>query len=186
MMKRIVLLALATALLFPGFTFGQSVESALVQARERYKAGAFPEAVALLLDAVSLIRRNIPLQIVKLSLCDEVAGYADFKAKAGLTLAAGEPLLLYFEVEGYNTLPDNGRYWLSLAEDARVVNQAGEAVFDQKNWVVLKQDYTSPVVPVYFTNRLTGMEKGKYTVAITVRDEYKKKATEKTLEFTVQ
>jgi len=89
-------------------------------------------------------------------------------------------------VEGYNTLKDGDKYWVSLAQDAQVVDKEGKLIFDEKDWVVLKNDYDSPVVPVYFTNRLTGMESGTFTVTITVKDEYKKQTIQKVFDFTVQ
>ncbi|MBN2345150.1 MAG: hypothetical protein JXO51_02090 [Candidatus Aminicenantes bacterium] len=186
MMKKACLLALAAWLVLPVAVAAQTVESVLAQARERYEAGAYPEAVALLMEAISLVNKNIPLQIRGLCLCERVDGFRDFQSRSGFTLAQGEPFLLYFEVEGFNTLKDGDKYWISLAQDAHVADAEGKTVFEEKDWVVLKNDYQSPLVPVYFTNRLTGMEKGAYTVSITLRDEYKKQAIEKKFAFTVE
>ena len=158
----------------------------LDQAKVQYKAGAYQKTIDLLLEALSLINKELPLQISHLCLCDRVDGHRNFQAKPGFILAQGEPFLLYFEVEGYNTLKDGDKYWVSLAQDAQVADKEGKLIFDEKDWVVLKNDYDSPVVPVYFTNRLTGMESGTFTVTITVRDEYKKQTIQKTFDFTVQ
>jgi len=186
MWKKTFLLVLVALLAFAGLAPGQTVESMLDQAKEQYQAGAYQKTIDLLLEALSLINKKLPLQISHLCLCDRVDGHRDYQAKPGFTLAQGEPFLLYFEVEGYNTLKDGEKYWVSLAQDAQVVDKEGKLIFDEKDWVVLKNDYDSPVVPVYFTNRLTGMESGTFTVTITVKDEYKKQTIQKVFDFTVQ
>ncbi|MBE0665365.1 MAG: hypothetical protein IH584_06035 [Candidatus Aminicenantes bacterium] len=186
MWKKTFLLVLVALLAFAGLAPGQTVGSLLDQAKEQYLAAAYQKSIGLLFEALSLISKEMPLQINHLYLCDRVDGHRDYQAKPDFTLAQGEPFLLYFEVEGFNSLKDGDKYWVSLAEDAQVADKEGKLIFDEKDWVVLKNDYGSPVVPVYFTNRLTGMESGTYTVTITVRDEYKKQAIQKSFDFTVQ
>ncbi|MBN2399460.1 MAG: hypothetical protein JXI33_03875 [Candidatus Aminicenantes bacterium] len=178
----VVMAVLGCAALIPG----QTVESMLDQAKKQYHAGAYQKSIDLLLEVLSAISKEMPLQISRLCLCERVDGHRDYQAKPDFTLTDGEPFLLYFEVEGFNTLKDGDKYWVSLAQDARVIDQEGKSVFDQKNWVVLKNNYDSPIVPVYFTNRLTGMNRGSFTVTITVKDEYKKQNIEKVFDFTVQ
>jgi hypothetical protein len=184
--KKTCLLALVVALAFTALAPGQSVESMLDQAMRQYKAGAYQKTIDLLFETLSLINKEMPLQISHLCLCDRVDGHRNYKAKPGFTLAHGEPFLLYFEVEGFNTLKDGNKYWVSLAQDVQVVDNQGKQVFGKKNWVVLKNDYDLPVVPVYFTNRLTGMDSGTFTVTITLKDEYKKQTIQKVFDFTVQ
>jgi hypothetical protein len=186
MRKKKTLLATAAILAFAGLASGQTVGSLLDQAKEQYLATAYQKSIGLLFEALSLISKEMPLQISHLNLCDQVDGHRDYQAKPGFVLAQEEPFLLYFEVEGFNSLKDGDKYWVSLAEDARVADKEGKLIFDEKDWVVLKNDYGSPVVPVYFTNRLTGMESGTYTVTITVRDEYKKQSVRKVFAFTVK
>jgi hypothetical protein len=186
MWKKTCLLALAAVSVFAVLAPGQTVGTMLDQAKEQYQAGAYQKCITLLFEAISLINKEMPLQISHLCLCERVDGHRNYQAKPAFTLTQGEPFLLYFEVEGFNTLKDGDKYWVSLAQDARVVDKEGKPLFDQKNWVVLKNDYDSPIVPVYFTNRLTGMDRGRFTVTITVKDEYKKQAIEKVFDFTVQ
>ena len=186
MRKKTCLLALVVLLAAAVPVPGQTVGSLLDQAKEQYLAAAYQKSIGLLFEALSLISKEMPLQISHLSLCDRVDGHRDYQAKPGFALAQGEPFLLYFEVDGFNSLKDGDKYWVSLAEDARVADKEGKLLFDEKDWVVLKNDYSTPVVPVYFTNRLTGMESGTYTVTITVRDEYKKRTVQKVFEFSVK
>jgi hypothetical protein len=186
MKKKTFFPALALLLVSAVLASGQTVESMLDQAKKQYQAGDYRKTIGLLYEALSLISKQMPLRISHLSLCDRVDGHRNFQAKPGFALAQGEPLLLYFEVEGFNTLKDGDKYWISLSQDALVVDQQGQPLFDKKDWVVLKTDYDSPVVPVYFTNRLTGIEKGKFTFTVTVRDEYKKQTVQKAFDFIVQ
>jgi hypothetical protein len=186
MRKKTILLTLAAMLASTVLASGQTVESMLDQAKKQYQAGDYQKTMSLLFEAFSLINKEMPLQISHLCLCDRVDGHRNFQAKPGFTLAQGEPFLLYFEVEGFNTLKDGDKYWISLAQDAQVADKEGKLLFDEKNWVVLKNDYDSPVVPVYFTNRLTGIENGAFTFTITVRDEYKKQTVQKVFDFAVQ
>jgi len=185
MNKERLALALVCVLALSALAAGETVDSLLTQAKMQYQAEKYQQTIDLLLRAISLINKQIPLKIANLCLCKKVEGFREYDRRPDFALSHGEPFLLYFEIEGYNTVKDGENYLVSLAQDAKVTDQDGDVLFNEENWIVLNNAYQTPVVPVYFTNRLTGMDKGTFTVTITVRDVFKKKSIQKTFDFTV-
>lgn len=162
------------------------VEETLKLALDSFKKGEPAESIRLLAKGIMLIRQQMPLNVLKLCLCDEVRDYNDYDAKAGFALKAGEPLLLYIEPEGFGVSEQGREYSIWLTQDVEIKDGAGEVIFQQNNWVDYKKSFPTPVIPFYITNRIRDIPAGKYTYTFTLKDHLKNAFLTKSFEFLVR
>ncbi|MGM0466917.1 MAG: hypothetical protein ACQERH_10870 [Acidobacteriota bacterium] len=164
----------------------EEVEKTILEALSQFKRGDTREAVALLAEAMMMIKSGEELSIDQLFLCKEINGYRDFVKRDGNTLKSGDPFLLYIEPAGYQIKKEGSEYQIWVSEDASIVNENGDVIFQQNNWVEYQKGFVSPVIPFYITNRVTDIPPGKYTFKFTIKDNYKKTFLEHSYKFVVE
>jgi len=164
----------------------KEIESTILEALDKLKKGDNNQAVVLLAEAMMMIKSSEELSIDQLFLCNEINGYRDFVKREGNTLRSGEPFLLYIEPAGYQIRKQGSEYKIWVSEDASIVNEKGDVVFQKNNWVEYNRGFVSPVIPFYITNRVTDIPPGKYTFKFTIKDNYKKTFLEHSYEFVVE
>jgi len=187
-MKRKVLVVLALligfGMLFP--SGGGKVTSLILQGKKAFDNGRPEAAVKALEEAIMEIRNSGKLGVKNIFLCKNIHGFQMLEAKAEDVLRGGEPLLLYFEPANYMVKKEKGRYFVWLTEDARLMNEKGKVLLERKDWTSLHNGFLSPVIPVYFTNRITNIPKGEYTFEITINDRLKSTFFTKVFKFSVE
>ncbi len=187
-MKRKVLVVLALligfGMLFP--SGGNNVTDLILQGKRAFENGRPEEAVKALEEAIMEIRNSGRLGVKNLSLCKSIHGFQMFEAKTENVLRGGEPLLLYFEPVNYMVKKEKGRYFVWLTEDARLLNEKGKVLIGRKDWINFHNGFFSPVIPVYFTNSITHIPKGKYTFEITINDRLRSTFFTKVFKFSVE
>jgi hypothetical protein len=162
------------------------VEKIILEALDQFKKGDTREAVTLLAEAMMVIKSGEELSIDQLFLCKEINGYRDFVKREGNALKSGEPFLLYIEPAGYQIKKEGSEYKVWVSEDASIVNEDGDVIFQKNNWVEYNKGFVSPVIPFYITNRVTDIPPGQYIFKFTIKDNYKKTFLEQSYEFTVK
>ena len=162
------------------------VEEIVRTALEQLRAGDSAAAINGLAEAIMVIRNNSALKIAKLFLCSEVRDYNDYDAKQGYSLNSGEPLLLYFEPEGYGIRKEGSEYLIWISQDVEIKDEKGGVIFQKNNWVEYKRAFPTPFVPFYMTNRITDIPPGKYTYSYTLKDHHKNIFLTDSFEFTVR
>jgi len=164
----------------------EEIEKTILEALAKFKKGDTREAVAFLAEAMMMIKSSEELSIDQLFLCEEINGYRDYIKREGNTLRSGEPLLLYIEPAGYQIRKEGSEYKIWVSEDASIVNEKGEVIFQKNNWVEYHRGFVSPVIPFYITNRVTDIPPGKYAFKFTIKDNYKKTFLEQSYKFMVE
>ena len=164
----------------------EEVEKTILEALDRFKKGDTREAVALLAEAMMMIKSGQELSIDQLFLCKEINGYRDYVKREGNTIESSEPFLLYIEPAGYQIKKEGNEYKIWVSEDASIVNEKGDVIFQRNNWVEYQKGFVSPVIPFYITNRVTDIPPGKYTFKFTIKDNYGKTFLEQSYEFMVE
>jgi hypothetical protein len=164
----------------------EEVENAITKALEELKNGDRKRALDLLAEAMMMIQSGEELSIQKLALCTEIRGYRDFTAIEGNTIQNSEPLLLYIEPGGFKIKKEDDEFKIWISEDASILNESGEIIFQRNNWVEYKREFASPVIPFFITNRVREIPPGKYTFKFTLKDHYKNTFLSETYEFIVK
>ncbi|MBD3413820.1 MAG: hypothetical protein GF421_05240 [Candidatus Aminicenantes bacterium] len=162
------------------------IEKTILEALDQFKKGNIHESVALLAEAMMMIKSGEKLSIDQLFLCKEINGYRDYVKREGNTIKSSEPFLLYIEPAGYQIRREGSEYKIWVSEDASIVNEKGKVIFQRNNWVEYNKGFVSPVIPFYITNRVTDIPPGKYTFKFTIKDNYKKTFLEQSYEFVVE
>lgn len=158
----------------------------IVKAKTFYEKGNSSSALAALEEAVRELKNQGKLTIKNVFLCSEIYGYQMIKKRNSNILKAGEPFLLYLEPEFFKTEKRNGKYLVWLSEDARLINEKGKVLLEKKDWINLKQEFLSPIIPIFIQNRITGIPRGSYRLEITLNDKLKGSFVSKTVEFSVE
>lgn len=167
------------------FDVTNNIEFSINEALQEIRKGNKYKAMDLLSEAIMQIRNNIPLKIEKLFMCSEIRGYRDYDAKNKFVKRKKEPLLLYIEPVGFGVRKKGSEYGIWISEDAHIINEMGDVIFQKNNWVEYKKTFVSPVIPFYITNRITDIPLGRYTYVFTIRDHYKNIFIEHSFDFTV-
>jgi len=183
---------LKAELMASGYLDGRSVgqqdeiEKTILDALDMLKKGDTNQAVSLLAEAMMMIKSSEKLSVSQLFLCTEIIGYRDYEKREGNTLKSGEPFLLYIEPAGYQIRKEGSEYKIWVSEDASIINETGDIIFQQNNWVEYQKGFVSPVIPFYITNRVTDIPPGKYTFKFTIKDKYKNSFLEQSFDFVVE
>ncbi len=164
----------------------EKIEKTILEALAQLKKGDNNKAAELLAEAMMMIKSAEELSIGQLFLCKEINGYRDYVKREGNTIKSGEPFLLYIEPAGFQIRKEDSEYKIWVSEDASIVNENGDVIFQQNNWVEYKRGFMSPGIPFYITNRVTDIPPGKYTFKFTIKDNYKKIFLEQSFDFMVE
>ncbi len=164
----------------------EEIEKAIQMALDHLKQGDWDKTVDLLSEAIMLIKSNQDFHIREITLCSQVDGFRDYKRIDGNTLKAGTPLLLYIEPGGYRIMKESGEFKIWLSEDAKIINDKGEVIFEKNDWVNYNKSFPNPDIPFYITNRVTDIPAGIYKLTFTIKDHYKKAFLTETFEFVVE
>jgi len=151
----------------------EEIKNSLLEALELLKKGDKEKALTLLAEAMMMIKSGEELRIQQLVLCSEIEGYRDYAEREANTIQSNEPLLLYIEPAGYQIRKEGDEYNIWVSEDASIMNEKGEVIFQKNDWVEYKRGFMSPVIPFFLTNRVTDIPPGKYIFKFTLKDHYK-------------
>ncbi len=173
-------------LLFSTSLMADEVEDKISAALSLYQNGKTEECITSLAEAIMVMQNKKELKINKVELCTSVRGYGDYTTLGADTLKSGDPLFVYIEIEGFNVVKDQGKYWLWVSEDLTMTNEKGEVLVNKKDWMKEKKSYPFPVFPLYIPNKVTNIQAGKYKYEITIKDHLKKSFVVKAFEFEVK
>jgi len=166
--------------------YHQQVEGLVTEAMNQLKKGNLEKAVELLQEAMIIIQGNQEFKVREIVLCSEINGFRDYVKKTGNVIKTEEPLLLYIEPVGFRVLRKNAEFFIWLSEDASIIDENGEAVFERTNWVNFNKGFPNPSIPFFITNRVTDIPPGNYTFRFTLKDHYKKTFLTDSFEFIVE
>jgi hypothetical protein len=176
-----------TVLLFPSQAApSEDVESNISAALDFYKQGKNEEAIKALSAALMVLHNKRELVIKNIQLCDEIVGFGDYKKRASNKLKAGEPFMLYFEVEGYGVKRENNKYWFWLSEDAKLTNEKGEVMFQRDDFLSYNKSFKIPIFPFFMQNKIANLKPGKYKYEFTIKDHIKKAFVSSSIELEVE
>lgn len=164
----------------------EKIKKSVLSAVDQLKKGNTEQAITLLSEAIMMIQNSQEFHIRKILLCSRIQGYRDYKTKNSNILQAGEPFLLYIEPAGYQIVKEDNDYKIWILEDAKIVNEKGEAVFEKTDWVNYNKGFPNPNIPFYITNRVADIPVGKYKFIFTLKDQYKKTFLTESFEFKVE
>jgi hypothetical protein len=180
-----VLMVLALTVSLSLYIYPDEVEKSVTDALNLYKNGKNEEAIKSLSNALMIMHNKRELEIKNVHICTAIVGYGNYKEKGSTRLAADEPFMLYFEVEGYGVEKKDGKYWFWLSEDGRLTNQEGEVVFERNDFLNYNQSFTIPIFPFFMQNRIANIPAGKYKYEFTVKDRIKKTFVSGSINFEV-
>lgn len=162
------------------------VENQVSAALAYHKQGKNEEAIKALSAALMVLHNKRELVIKNILLCDAIVGYGDYKKRASNKLKAGEPFMLYFEVEGYGVKRENDKFWFWLSEDAKLTNEKGEVMFQRDDFLSYNKSFNIPIFPFFMQNRIANLQPGKYKYDFTVKDHIKKAFVSASIELEVE
>ena len=162
------------------------VENQVSAALAYHKQGKNEEAIKALSNALMVLHNKRELVIQNIHLCDAVQGYGDYKKRASNKLKAGEPFILYFEVEGYGVKKEKDKYLFWLSEDAKLTNEKGEVMFQRDDFLNYNKSFNTPIFPFFMQNRIANLKPGKYKYDFTVKDRIKKAFVSGSIELEVE
>lgn len=92
--------------------------------------------------------------------------------ETGNRYKSGSTALIYLEVVDFMLKESKGTYTLDLSLDLSVIDSSGKEVGRQPDMLAFNKTFKSRVNDLYFTLNVTfgGWPPGKYTLAITVKD----------------
>ena len=167
-------------------TTGDKISLLITKAKEFYEKGDKDAALNALENAIVEIKNTRKLTIKNLHLCKKIMGYQLIEKRDGNMLNSGDPLLVYFEPENFMVKSKNGKYEVWLSEDARLLDEKGKVLFEKKDWVSIHQEFDTPIFPLFFQDRITGIPPGKYRLEITLNDKLKGSFVTRVVEFSVK
>lgn len=162
------------------------VENQVSAALAYHKQGKNEEAIKALSNALMVLHNKRELVIKNIHLCEAIVGYGDYKKIASNKLKAGEPFILYFEVEGYGVKKEKDKYWFWLSEDAKLTNEKGEVMFQRDDFLNYNKSFNIPIFPFFMQNRIANLKPGKYKYDFTVKDHIKKAFVSGSIELEVE
>jgi len=81
---------------------------------------------------------------------------------------------------------ENDRYWFWLSEDAKLVNEKGEVMFQRDDFLSYNKYFNIPIFPFFMQNKIANLKPGKYKYDFTLKDHIKKAFVSSSIELDVE
>ena len=173
MRKPIIALALSV-LIFNVFPAWAASPSALLnQARASYLSSNYVEAINTLQKTIEAVWEEAPLTVQNATFIQgEVKEFGVYKPRGSNVFDGVEPVQIYCEPIGCILKKVGRGYSISLSQDFAVMDAGGQNIGGMKDQKVLdlKLPTFTPQIMLDMTFNLKGIVPGKYTLAITVKD----------------
>ncbi|QCI65603.1 hypothetical protein [Phreatobacter stygius] len=165
------------------------ISAAIKRAQEAASAGRSTEALDALDEAAVTIWERMPLTVRRATLvAEEPQGYGVFNPRDSSSFDAGQPLLVYVELNGQGWRRSGDLFRTDLVLDFELRTKDGQALVAQQafNTIATASRRRNREFFVYVTYSFSGVEPGDYVVRTTVRDRAGSKQTSFDLSFTVK
>jgi hypothetical protein len=147
-------------------------------------------AADALAEAQRLLEEAAPLRIRNLTVVESAAqGFGLYTAKGGAALGPGEPLILYFEPNGFARTSTNGTWTMELVADVNLYSPPESVPFvAQQGFVELKLTSRAPNREIFMsaTLHLKGVPPGDYAAQIVLTDTVGKETAKANVPFTLK
>jgi hypothetical protein len=128
------------------------------------------------------------LEVRNLVFCDEVTGFGLYRELPSVELSAGSPVLLYAEIDNFRSESTAEGYHTTLASSYQILDETGRRVEGGEFPTV--EDYCqSPRHDFYIQYRAmlpARIERGRYTLQLTVVDQLSDKIGQSTANFQIK
>lgn len=152
--------------------------------------GRLSAASDALAEAQRQLEEAAPLRILNLTVADaSPQGFGLYTEKAGATLSSNQPLILYFEPNGFSRAPSGNTWTVDLSADVNLyAPPQTEPFVSQPGFVVLKVTGQQPNREVFMsaTLHLSGVPAGKYVAEIRLADNVGKETATARVPFTLK
>ncbi len=165
------------------------ISAAIRRAQEAASAGRSTEALDALDEAAVTIWERMPLTVRRATfVAEEPQGYGVFNPRDSSSFEAGQPLLVYVELNGQGWRRSGDLFRTDLVLDFELRTKDGQALVAQQafNTIATASRRRNREFFVYVTYSFSGVEPGDYVVRTTVRDRAGSKQTSFDLSFTVK
>lgn len=165
------------------------ISAAIKRAQEAASAGRSTEALDALDEAAVTIWERMPLTVRRATfVAEEPQGYGVFNPRDSSSFEAGQPLLVYVELNGQGWRRSGDLFRTDLVLDFELRTKDGQALVAQQafNTIATASRRRNREFFVYVTYSFSGVEPGDYVVRTTVRDRAGSKQTSFDLSFTVK
>ncbi|MBN8939484.1 MAG: hypothetical protein J0H01_08340 [Rhizobiales bacterium] len=165
------------------------ISAAARRAQEAAGAGRATEALDALDEAAVQIWERMPLTVRRATfVAEEPQGYGVFNPRDSSSFEAGQPLLVYVELNGQGWRRSGDLFRTDLVLDFELRTKDGQALVAQQafNTIATASRRRNREFFVYLTYSFSGVEPGDYVVRTTVRDRAGSKQTSFDLSFTVK
>lgn len=145
------------------------------------------EARTHLVKAEKRLAEASTLAVKSLAFCDEVSSYGVYRKFKEDRFKAGQPVILYCEVENFRSEESAKGFHTALRSSYQILDQQGRRV--SENDLALTEEYCQNERRDYFIRYfITVPERiydGKYTLQLTIVDTLSQKIGQSTIDFTV-
>ena len=190
-MKRMILILLPLILVLaarPAARAADPVED-MSRAAKSYYDGKYVEAVDILRGVMTAVFQQAPLTVRHVTfVSEEPEGFGAYKERSDSAFDSIDPVQLYCEPIGYTARTREGMYLVSLSADFAVIGQDGKLLGGQKNfykWEGKSRAFNTEFM-MLFTFNLKGLPPGRYTLAVTLRDNHSHKTAKFEKPFSIK
>jgi len=128
------------------------------------------------------------IEIRNLALCSDVQSYGSIKRFEKYEFAPGAPVLLYAEVENFQSEPTAKGYHTAMAISYQIFDAAGRRVAQQEPKTI-EEDCQNPRRDYFISCNFSLPKRiypGRHTLKLTIEDLQSKKVGESSVEFTIK
>ncbi|HEU5117077.1 MAG TPA: hypothetical protein VFT74_10465, partial [Isosphaeraceae bacterium] len=126
------------------------------------------------------------LAIADLRLCQQVTGFGQYEPVEPSEIRAGQELMLYWEVEGFQTVQENDLYRTLLASELEILPEQGDSPLWSRAFKDSEDVCRRPRRDYFVNYRLTipeSLSPGKYRIRLRLQDRQSSQTAERKLSF---
>jgi hypothetical protein len=149
---------------------------------------ASQEVIESLQVATELLRGPGRFQVRGLAFCRRIRGYDNIERLETTAFAAGQPLLLYSEVEHFFSEPTDGGFHTKLSSALELIAPGGQTVWRQ-DFAAVEDMSDAPRRDFFLSHSLrlpAKLSPGRYILRITLHDELADRTTTGTIALTIR
>lgn len=166
-----------------------NVADAAGQAEKLAEQGNSIDALISMDEALGRLWDKLPLTVLESDfVTGEPGGYGNYQVRPDARFKAGEKMLVYAEVAGFDYGRDGDLFTIDIGADLELRDHEGKLVGAQANLATF--NYRSHVPNreffAFITYKFTGLKPGAYTVVTILRDHNSKKTGSFELPFTIE
>ena len=175
--------------------FWQTMMLAMEAYRGSSDAGDRTEQLTETLDYLRTASRHLQplseMKIRRMNFCDRIDGFGNFNVFPNSDFNAGQPLLLYSEIENYmSELTDDGQYRSEFAARIEFIRDGEtEPIASRTIWLPEIEDLCSAERTDYFQSyelTIPSLSPGRYTLRLRVDDQLSLQTATSALQFDIR